>query len=109
MGSVIDALVDHGIEIGTELVSVYAWSAATRVGNNCSGHKPTRPNGPQLCHYRTVTSQNKGPARLDLPKYGCRLIAKLALGNNAIHGQSVASVAHCSNERIIAKPTRTHT
>jgi hypothetical protein len=46
VGSLIDALVYHGIEIGTKLTSVDAWSPSACIGNPRPRHEPTRLDRP---------------------------------------------------------------
>jgi len=96
VSSVIDALIYHRIEIGTKPTGVDPGSANRSFGNGCSGHESARPNRPQFRDGRAIAGHHNRSARLHLAKHGCRLIAKLALRDLAVHGAIVALVAQCS-------------
>ena len=96
VGSVIEALVYHCVEVCAKLRGINAWCAGRCLGKGCSEHEASRPDGPQFRNRRAVACYDNRLASLYLTKHGCGLIAKLALRNNAVHRASVAYVALCS-------------
>ena len=97
VGSAIDALIDHGIEIRTESVGVNPRGASHCFLERGSGHESTRPDGPQLCYRRAVTRNDDRAPCLNFTKDGGGLIAQLSLSDDTAHGATVAHVALRSN------------
>jgi hypothetical protein len=99
MGSAIDALIYHSIEISTKPTAIDARRAGCRFGKGCSGHEPVRPNGPQFRDGCAVTGDHNRSARLHFAEHGCGLIAKLPLCDPSVHRVNVAHVALRSSRR----------
>ncbi len=97
VGSAIDSLIYHSIEICTEPFRVDPRCAGCSFGKGFSGHEPARPYGPQLGDWRAVAGYNDCSTRFHLAKHGRGLIAKLALRDDSVHRVSVAHVALCSS------------
>jgi hypothetical protein len=98
VGSAINALIDHSIEICTKPISLDPRCAQRRFGQSCPRCEPARPNGPQLCHGCAVAGDHDRSTRLHFTKHGGRLITKLSLSDHSIHAASVAHVALRSKE-----------
>ncbi len=98
VGSVIDALIDHGIDIRAETAGVDPWRAGCSLRNGCTEDEPARPNRPEFGDRRPVSSHHDGSPRLNFPEHCCRLIPELPLCNDSVHTQNVANVALCSNQ-----------
>jgi hypothetical protein len=96
VGSAIDALVDHSLEIRAESTCINPWRPPRGFGKRGSRHKTTRANGSQLCHGRAVARNDDRSSSLDLAQNSCGLIAQLPLSNDPIHAATVAHVAHRS-------------
>ena len=93
VGSAIDTLIDHGIEIGTESVGVDPRGASHRFLKRSAGHEAARPYGPQLRHRRAAARNDDRAPCLDFTNDGGGLIAQLALSDDTIHAMAVAPVA----------------
>ncbi len=87
MGSVVDALVDHGIQIPSEAGCIDSRCSRRCFSHGGPGHESARANGPELCHGRAVTRDDEGPTGLHFSKDSRGLIAQLPLSDNSIHGQ----------------------
>ena len=98
VGSVIDALIDHGIDIRAETAGVDPWRTGCSLRNGCTEDEPARPNRPEFGDRRPVSSHHDGSPRLNFPEHCCRLIPELPLCDDSIHRRNVANVALCSNQ-----------
>lgn len=85
VGSVIDALVDHSVEICTKSICIDAGCTHCCIGKGCSRHEATRPNRTQLRHRGAVTGDYDRSPGLYLAKDGCGLIPKLPLSDRSVH------------------------
>ena len=91
MGSVIESLINHGIEICTKLRGIYSRCSGCSLHQSRSRHKTSCTDGSQLRNRCAVTSNDDGFAGLYFAKDGGELIAKFALVDNSAHGQNIAA------------------
>jgi hypothetical protein len=82
VGSDIDALINHGIDIDTEPASIDPRHTPSGVGNRGSRHEPVRP---KLRDGGAIARDDEGPARRHLTKDGRRVITQFALGDHSVH------------------------
>jgi hypothetical protein len=87
VGSVIETLVNHCIEVCTKSAGIDPWCAGRCLRERCSEYEPPLPDGSQLRNRRSVARHYDGLACLNFAKDGSRLIPKLALVNDSAHGQ----------------------
>jgi hypothetical protein len=85
VGSVIESLVDYGVQVCTKPPGIDPRRAGSCLGNCCSENKPPRPNGSQLRNRRAVARHDDGFARLDFAKDTGGLISKLTLVYDSTH------------------------
>jgi hypothetical protein len=83
--SVIQALVDYGIEVGAESRSIDMRRAGRCLGERRAEHEPPWPDGPQFRNRRAVAGYDYRAAGLYFTKYGCGLVAKLTLRDDSVH------------------------
>ena len=93
VGSDIEALVNHGIEIDAKLAGIDPWRTPSRLCNRRARNEGVRPKRPKLSHGRPIARDDEGAPRLYFTKDGCGIIAQFALGYPSVHNLSVASVA----------------
>jgi len=86
VGSAIDALINHGIDIGAKPTSIDSRRTRGRIGNGSPRHEPVRPEGPQLRDGSTVARDDDRSTRLYLAKDSGGFIAKFSLGDCSAHG-----------------------
>ena len=78
-------LVYNGIYVSPESSRVDSRRPPSRVGNDSSGHKPSRRHRPEFGNRYTVTSNDKRLPRLHLPKHRTGVVAELSLGYHLVH------------------------
>jgi hypothetical protein len=87
VGSAIEALVYHRIEVCAKSRGVDPRRAGRRVGKRCSEHEPPWLNWPQLRNRRAVACYDYRSASFYFAEHGGGLIAQLTLRDDAVHKQ----------------------
>jgi hypothetical protein len=85
VGSAIESLVDHRIEVCTKSLGIDPRRAGGRFGKGRSEYKAPWLNGPQFCYRCAVACDHDRPAGLYFTEHGCGLITQFSLCDGSVH------------------------
>jgi hypothetical protein len=78
-------LVDHGVQIGTEPISIDPGCLHNGLGDDRPWHEPARLNRPEFGNRHPIARHDDGLPRLHFSEHGRGVIAKLALRDDSAH------------------------
>jgi hypothetical protein len=85
VGSAIDALINHSVDLGPKPAGVDPRRTRSRLGDRRTRHEPVRPKRPKLRNGRAIPRHDERSAPLYLTKDGRGIIPQFTLSDRSRH------------------------